>query len=179
MNGRSVMQGWMQHWGFAWEGPVEKNGYSLDYKELNADDMAGSFSDNVSGLQAGSVTFFKFCFADFDGSNLGKLEKTVNDVIDTAKAKGLKLIIGNALPVRKQDGSGEFVSEYKKYNAFLDQKAAENPGSVCVYDFYGILAGSDGFLKPEYQTEDSHPNDGAYTALDGTFFPLLGQVFSQ
>ena len=175
MNGRSVMQGWMEHWGYQWEGPVEKNGYSIDYKELDAEDMAGSFSDNVSGLPAGSVVFFKFCFADFNGSNLAELEKTVNEVIDTAQEKGLKLIIGNALPVRKQDGSGELVAEYKKYNAFLENKAADN-SNIRVYDFYGVLAGPDGLLKPEYDTGDSHPNDDAYTELDVTFFPLLDQV---
>jgi hypothetical protein len=47
-----------------------------------------------------------------------------------------------------------------------------------VYDFNGVLAGTDGYLKPEYATEDSHPNDAAYTALDAAFFPLLSDVFA-
>jgi hypothetical protein len=175
MNGRSVMGGWMQHWGFTWEGPVEKNGYWFDYKELDGNAMPSSFSGNVSGLAPGSVAFFKFCFADFDGSNLAAREKEVEEVIATAKEKGLKLIIGNALPVRKQDGSPELVDEYEKYNAFLLQKAASDP-NVWIYDFYGPLAGQDGFLNPSYDTGDSHPNDEAYTVLDDTFFPLLDKV---
>jgi hypothetical protein len=178
MNGRSVMQGWMQHWGYKWEGPVEENGYSLDYKELDAEDMAGSFRDNISGLPAGSVVFFKFCFADFNGENLNELENTVDEVIATAREKGIKLIIGNALPMNEEGGSKGLVSEYKKYNAFLEKKATENPG-VWIYDFYTVLAGPDGLLKPEYDTGDSHPNDDAYTALDESFFPLLGRVFNQ
>jgi hypothetical protein len=178
MNGRSVMEGWMQHWGYDWEGPVEKNGYSLDYKELNAEDMAGSFRDNVSELPDGSAVFFKFCFADFNGENLSELESTVDEVIDVAREKDLKLIIGNALPMNEGGGSKELVSEYEKYNAFLEKKAAENPG-VWIYDFYSVLAGPDGLLKPEYDTGDSHPNDDAYTELDRTFFQLLDQILTQ
>jgi hypothetical protein len=175
MNGRSVMEGWMKHWGFTWEGPVEKNGYLLDYRELDANDIAPSFAKNTEGLAPGSVTFFKFCFADFDGSNLSQREREVEEVIKTARDLGLKLIIGNALPVRKSDGNPEMLNEYKKFNDFLQQKAQESQ-DVWVYDFYGILAGGDGWLKPDYQTDDSHPNDEAYTALDPSFFELLGAV---
>ncbi len=178
MNGRSVMEGWMQHWGFTWEGPVEKNGYLLDYKELDGNDIAPSFAKNTEGLAAGSVTFFKFCFTDFDGSNLSQREREVEKVIQTARDRGRRLIIGNALPVRKSDGSPEMLDEYKKFNAFLQQKAQESQ-NVWVYDFYGLLAGGDGWLKPEYQTKDSHPNDKAYTALDSSFFELLGKVYEE
>jgi hypothetical protein len=177
MNGRSVMEGWMKHWGFKWEGAVEKNGYLLDYKELDGNDIAGSFARNTEGLAPGSVAFFKFCFVDFDGSNLQQREKEVEKVIQTASERGLKLVIGNALPVRKQDGTPEMLDEYKQYNAFLLQKAAGSQG-VWIYDFYGVLTGPDGWLKPEYQTEDSHPNDEAYSALDPSFFELLGTAFA-
>jgi hypothetical protein len=175
MNGRSVMGGWMEHWGFKWEGPVEKNGYLLDYKELDSEDMPGSFAENTKGLAPGSVTFFKFCFADFDGSNLSQREREVEQVIQTAKDRQFRLIIGNVLPVRESDGSEEMLKEYERFNAFLQQKDEENP-DVWVYDFYGILAGEDGWLKPEYQTEDSHPNDEGYSALDPSFFQLLGEI---
>jgi hypothetical protein len=177
MNGRSVMYNWMSHWGFSGEGAVKRNGYTIAYKELDANDIAPSFANNVSGLAPSSVTFFKFCFADFDGSNLATRQKEVEQVIATAKGRQLKLIIGNALPVRKEDGSPEMVQEYRKYNAFLDRQAASNQ-DVWVYDFYGVLAGPDGFLKPEYQTEDSHPNEKAYAVLDQSLFPLLDKVFA-
>jgi len=176
MNGRSVMSNWMKHWGSVGSEPVKRDGYTLTYAELDANDIAPSFARNVSGLAPSSVTFFKFCFADFDGSNLATLQKEVEQVIATAKARQLKLIIGNALLVRKAAGSPEMLEEYRKYNAFLAARAAG--GDICVYDFYGVLAGDDGFLKPEYQTEDSHPNEKAYRALDRSFFPLLAEVFA-
>jgi len=177
MNGRSVGELWMKHWGFVWDGPVSKEGYFLDYKALDADNIPSSFSGNVEGLVPGSVVFFKFCFADFDGSNLSQREHELEQVLATAKEKGLKLIVGNALPVRKQDGTPEIVSEERKFDAFLAAKAA-SVSDVWVYDMNSVLAGGDGFLKPEYASEDSHPNDAAFTALDVTFFPLLADVFA-
>ena len=175
MNGRLVMSNWMKHWGSVGREPVKRDGYTLTYAELDANDIAPSFARNVSGLAPTSMTFFKFCFADFDGSNLSTREKEVEQVIATAKARQLKLIIGNALPMRSQDGSPEMLQEYRKYDAFLAAKAG---GDVWVYDFYGVLAGGDGFLKPEYQTDGSHPNAKAYATLDQSFFPLLAEVFA-
>jgi hypothetical protein len=183
MNGRSVMGGWLQSWGFDWSGPVKKNGYTFDYKELNADDLEGlsmaeSFAENVEGLAPGSIVFFKFCFADFNGSNLATLEKNVDAVVKTAKDKGFKLIIGNALPVSGKDGTPELKDEYAKYNAFLEKTAKENP-NVWIYDFYGVLAGPDGFLLSGYDTGDGHPNDAGYAELDKTFFPMLESIRGQ
>lgn len=177
INGRSVARGWMDHWGYSGEGSVQKNGYALEYKELNGDEIASSFAQNVDGLQPGSVVFFKFCFVDFDGSNLAERERQLDQVVATAREKGLKLIVGNALPVRKQDGSPQIVAEEKAFNSYLDQKAA-GEANVWVLDMNSVLANADGFLKTEYETEDSHPNDSAYSALDQVFFPLLANAFA-
>ena len=179
MNGRSVMAGWLESWGYDWEGPVEKDSYLLDYKELSDDlsQIAGSFRKNVEGLPEGSVTFFKFCFADFYGDNLSELEGIIDEVIGIARENGLRLILGNALPVRKADAPSGVVSEYEGYNSYLLVKSSED--SVWVYDFYGILAGSDGYLKPEYDVGDSHLNAAAYSALDKTFFPLLDSIYGR
>ena len=179
MNGRSVMGGWMEHWGYDWEGPVEKDGYTLDYKELNADlaGIAESFRENVAGLPEGSVVFFKFCFADFYGDNLSELEGIIDEVIGIAGENGLRLILGNALPMGKGDAPSGVVSEYEGYNSYLEEKASA--GDVWVYDFYGVLAGSDGFLSPEYDVGDSHLNDTAYSTLDETFFGLLDSIYGR
>jgi len=180
MNGRSVMYNWLQHWGYQGDGTVEKNGYTFDYKELDASDignMAGSFASNTAGLPAGSVVFFKFCFVDFSGDNLQTLEGVVDKVVATAKERGFKLIVGNALPVRKQDGSPAQISEYKAYNSWLESKSKSD--GFTVFDEYTVLAAPDGFLNPSYDTGDSHPNGEAYDAMDAKFFPLLNTVSSQ
>lgn len=177
MNGRSVGYNWMAYWGYPGSGSVQKEGYTISYKELDGSDIASSFAQNVEGLPQGSVVFFKFCFVDFDGSNLTQREKELDQVIATAEARGLKLIIGNALPVRKQDGSSEIVEEEKAFNAYAEQKAAAAT-NVWVLDMHGVLADADGYLKREYQTGDSHPNDAAYAAMDEVFFPLLAEVFA-
>lgn len=178
MNGRSVMEGWMESWGYDWENPVTKQGFHLDFGQLDGDlsGIAASFEDNVAGLPEGSVVFFKFCFADFYGDNLAELEGIIDEVVDTAERNGLRLIIGNALPVRKADGSQELLYEYQAYNEYLEKLASEDE-DVRVYDFYGVLSESNGFLKAEYDVGDSHLNEKAYAVLDRTFFPLLNEVF--
>lgn len=177
MNGRSVMQGWMSHLGDLGEGRAAWGGYDLRYGELDGGNIVESFTSNVAELDAGSVVFFKFCFVDFDGSNLQERRREVEELVRVAGERRLRLIIGNALPVIEEDGSEGMLAEYRAFNAFLVEKEAQNPGAVWVYDFYGVLAGDDGWLKPEYRTEDSHPNDDAYMELDETFFPLLDRVF--
>lgn len=179
MNGRSVMGGWMEHWGYSWEGPVEREGFFLDYRELDGGDMASSFTSNVDGLAPGSVVFFKFCFVDFDGSNLEQLKSTVDEVVAASNDRGLKLIIGNALPMHRADSDRSLLTEYEAFNAYLEQVAGQNPGTVWAYDLYGVLAGSDGWLKPSYDVGDSHINEEAYSALDPSFFSLLNTVFGR
>lgn len=177
MNGRSVMEGWMSHWGYDWEGPVTENGYTLDYKELDADlsNIANSFQENVENLPEESVVFFKFCFDDFYGDNLSQLEGIIDDVVQVAEVGNLKLIIGNALPKHAEDSSSELVDEYESYNSYLEE-IASNHDSVWIFDFYGVLAGGNGYLKDEYDVGDSHLTEEAYEALDPGFFDLLNSI---
>jgi len=177
INGRSVAYNWMSYWGDTGSGRIRKNACTFEYKELDADNIASSFAGNVAGLVPGSVVFFKFCFVDFDGSNLARREGELEQVIGTARAKGLKLVVGNALPVRAQDGNARIVNEEKKFNEFLAGKADAGP-NIWVLDMNGVLAGPDGYLKPGYDTGDSHPNNTAYAALDQVLFPLLDNAFA-
>lgn len=176
ITGRSVAYGWMSSWGYPGSGSVSKNGYVFSYGELDGENIASSFAEVTEGLPPGSVVFFKFCFVDFDGSNLARRERELDEVIATARSRDLKLVVGNALPVRKQDGNGRIVAEDREFNRSVERAASENPG-VWVLDLNGILAGADGFLEPGYRTENSHPNDRAYSAIDREFFPLLETVF--
>ncbi len=180
MCGRSVMGDWFQHWGWDWEGDVQKEGYTLRYGELDADlsNIADSFRAIVDEIPEGEspVVFFKFCFVDF-GDNLSQLEEIIGEVVEIASERGHKLVIGNALPVNAESTESELVDLHRDYNSFLEGVAAENQGSVYIFNFYGSLTDSSGELKTQYDVGDSHLTDEAYEVLDKTFFPLLDRVF--
>ena len=180
MNGRSVMNSWFDYWG---GNPVERNGYTLHYMELDGDlgNIFNTFADNVSGLSANTVVFFKFCFVDFYGDNLAQLQNIVEQVIETSQSVGLRLIIGNALPRINGETDAALVTEHNAYNSWLQGKASAN-SSVWIYDFYSILSDGSGNLRAEYSVDpgsDSHLNESAYAALDPSFFNLLDQIFGE
>lgn len=187
MLGRSVMEGWMTHWGYDWSGPVDVEGHSLDYRVLEEPDgIAGSAGQYIAEAPEGSVVFFKFCFVDFSAGDpteeraiLDRNEGYVRQVAAAARDAGVKLIVGNALPQVASATTPGLVRQHRAYNAWLDD-VAEDEG-FDVYDFYGVLAGSDGALKSEYavSSDDSHLNDEAYSKLDESFLPLLGEVASR
>lgn len=187
MCGRSVMEGWFQHWGWDWDDshPVYRNGYTLQHGESLSDlgSMVDIFRNICDSIPEGQdpVMFFKFCFVDFYGDNLGQLQGIVEEVIQIAHDHGLRLIVGNALPKGYQETDAALVNEHTSYNSWLQTKAAAD-GSLWTYDFYSVLADGSGALKVEYSTDpsgwDAHLNDTAYTALDATYFPLLDAIFA-
>ena len=182
MCGRSVMEGWFEHWGWGGDDSqtVLKSGYTLEHgRSLESpDQMAGIFGEICDAVPAGTtpVMFFKSCFADFSGDNLAQLQGIVNQVIQISQDHGLRLIIGNALPVIAADNSPELVNEHRAYNAWLITRASQ-ASNVWIYDMYGVLSDSSGALKAAYAQGDSHPNDAGYDALDATYFPFLDGVF--
>ena len=187
MLGRSVMWGWFKHWG--WDGsiesmPVAKDGYSLTYREIaTPPDIAASAAGFMDQAPEGSVVFFKFCFDDFPGAEdaVHRFEEQkdwIASIVAKAEARHQRLIIGNALPKADVSSDPTLVAEHREFNEWLKDYASNSGGTVHVYDFYGVLADSDGSLKPEYASsaDDSHPNDRGYAALDPSFFALLADV---
>jgi len=187
MLGRSVMWGWFKHWGC--DGtpesmPIERDGYSLTYSEIAAPpDIATSATDRMDEAREGSVVFFKFCFDDFPGgedaaTRFEDQKDWIEAVVAKAEERRQRVIIGNALPKVALSTDPTLVAEHRQFNARLADYAANSDGNVLVYDFYGVLAGSDGALKADYASspDDSHPNDRGYAELDPSFFELLGQV---
>jgi lysophospholipase L1-like esterase len=129
------------------------------------------------------VVFFKFCFDDFPGaeeaaSRFEEQKAWIEQVVQKAAERNQTLIIGNALPKVAMSTDPTLVAEHQDYNAWLSDYAANSGGRVYVYDFYGILADSDGAEKASYAsaTDDAHPNDQAYAELDPSFFQLLDEV---
>lgn len=189
MLGRSVLGGWFEHWGYDYEGPVEREGYTLDYGELEVPPAIVSSAKDLVDENAdqGTIVFFKLCFDDFESgskdemkSNLAKNKKYVQQVYDyVVKDKGLKLIIGNSLPRVKAYTDKDLVWNHRQFNKWLNQFSEDHPDEVYIFDQYSVLSDSSGNLKKEYavDSEDSHLNGRAYSALDEKYFKFLNENF--
>jgi hypothetical protein len=185
MMGRSVMGGWFQSWGWNWDGPVEREGYTLTYGELETPpEIASSACDHIAQAPEGSVVFFKFCFDDFWGDSgargnrqVQELEGWVEEVAACAEDRGVVLVVGNALPKVAEYTDSALVLQHRNFNSWLDEFAEGNP-NVYVVDVYGPLTDSDGALRSEYAVgaTDSHLTPEAYEALDPLLFEVLAEA---
>jgi hypothetical protein len=189
MCGRSVLDGWFEHWG--WDGDPGKavsfGSFSLVYREMECppDIVDGAIGVARESAGKGNGTlFFKLCFEDFEGGdenaardNLEANEGMIGDVVRAVvEEEGLVLILGNALPMVNEYTDEWLIWNHREYNSFLAGLAAEYGGRVFVLDLYGVLAAPGGWLRPEYAAEeyDSHLNEAAYDALDDILMEMLG-----
>jgi hypothetical protein len=186
MLGRSVMGGWFNHWG---ADPYTWGRFTLEYHEVQSPpDIVASAQATIDSLTLCDqpVLFFKLCFEDFDGgdslaaqANLDRNVGYVDSVYAAATGRGLKMIAGNALPQVANATDQWLVWNHRQYNQRLLDLAAQHPGTLEVFDMYSVLADSSGNLKSGYAsgTDDSHPNEAGYTALDSVFFPFLEEHY--
>jgi len=182
MLGRSVMAGWFNHWG---ADPYTWGRFTLEYHEVQSPpDIVASVQATVDSLTLCDqpILFFKLCFVDFVGGdsssaqeNLDRNVNYVDSVCSAANRRGLKMIAGNALPQVANATDQWLVWNHRQYNQKLLTLAAQHPGTLEVFDMYSVLADSNGNLNAAYATSsnDSHPNEAGYTALDSAFFPFL------
>ena len=189
MMGRSVMGGWFEYWGSDTSQPVKQGDFVLYYKELETPpDIVDSAKDYVDEItDDDTIVFFKFCFDDFQAgdkseskANLSDNKKYIRQVYDAVvEERGLKLIIGNALPKVKAYTDSDLVKNHRSFNEWLEEFAEEHPDQIYIFDQYSVLTDSKGNLKSEYamDREDSHLNEKAYSALDEDFFDLLEKNF--
>jgi len=189
MMGRSVMHNWFAHWDSDPYVPYVRGRFNLTYHELQAPpDMVSRVNQIIDSILSGEnpVVFFKFCFEDFIGGDsagarerLDQNQGIVQQVYDkVVTSRGLRLIVGNALPQVASATDQWLVWSHHQYNQWLSSFAAQH-SDVNVFDLYGVLADNSGNLKAAYATSstDSHPNDAGYVALDATFFPFLEQHY--
>jgi hypothetical protein len=186
MLGRSVMAGWFSHWGGS---PYSQDRFTLEYHEVQSPpDIVTSAQAIVDSLTLCDqpVLFFKLCFVDFVGGdstsaqeNLDRNLGYVDSVYAAATQRGLKMIVGNALPQVANATDQWLVWNHRHYNQRLLDLAAQHLDTLQVFDLYSVLADSSGNLKSGYATsaDDSHPNDAGYTALDSAFFPFLEEHY--
>ena len=182
MLGRSVMAGWFSHWGGS---PYTHGRFTLEYHAVQPPpDIVASAQAIIDSLTLCDqpVLFFKLCFLDFVGGDSATAQQNldlnvgyVDSVYAAAIRRGLKVIVGNALPKVADSTDQWLVWNHRQYNQRLLDLAAQHLDTLRVFDLYSVLADSLGNLKSGYATgpDDSHPNDAGYTALDSTFFPFL------
>jgi hypothetical protein len=186
MLGRSVVGGWFSHWG---ADPYTWGRFTFEYHEVQSPpEIVASAQAIVDSLTLCDqpVLFFKLCFVDFVGGdsasaqeNLDRNVNYVDSVYAAANRRGLKMIAGNALPQVANATDQWLVWNHRQYNQKLLGLATQHPGLLEVFDMYSVLADSAGNLHSGYAagTDDSHPNDAGYTALDSVFFPFLEQHY--
>lgn len=176
--GRSVMTGWMAHWGGDAATPVTREGWAISFREVSGPpDIADSAAAAIAEAPPGSTVLFKLCFVDFaeDGSVTAADEGYVRDVAAAARSRGVRLLVGNALPQVASASTPALVGQHRAYDAWLESNAAAEGFEVL--DLNGVLAGSDGVLRAAYAAspDDSHLSEPAYDALDAVLFPMLAK----
>ena len=182
MMGRSVMEGWMEHWGWNWEDPVQRDGYTIYFHALEGPPQIGAdAAEQITAQPDGTVVFFKLCFDDFWAGSDGEVDQMtadtlsyVDQAIAATEGRDVTLIVGNALPKVAGDTSAPLVKQHRAYNEGVAERAAAN-ANVVLFDQYSLLVGPDGALSRglAVSADDSHLNDVAYQVLDEEFFVLL------
>lgn len=196
MFGRSVLEAWFYHWG--WDGqeatPVSRTRFELHHRNLVGPDGGGAntiadFRQQVSALSVADspAVFFKLCFVDFAGgdsaeaqANLDRNSRLVDSLAAIVAGRGLRLIVGNALPVTESEHDAWRYWNHARYNAYLAALAQASPGRVLVLDLYNVLTNPvTRCILPAYRTgaNDAHPNAAGYDALDPVLDELLEENF--
>jgi hypothetical protein len=184
--GRSVMTGWMDHWGSGGSDTASLEGYAITFREIEGPPgIARSAADAIASAPAGSTVVFKFCFVDFNGgeyaSELDTLMEHVAVVADAADAAGVRLILGTALPKVEGETTQALVREHREFGRRIAEFAAERRDAgqaVMVLDLNAALADAEGALERGYAVspDDSHLNDAAYDVLDTMLLKTLDDL---
>ncbi|MCP4646186.1 MAG: hypothetical protein GY852_00425 [bacterium] len=192
--GRSVTFYWTEYMGLEWICDDEEcatgsprgeyEGHDFIYYELDyPPEIANSAAAGVDlyGSEAEFV-FFKLCFVDFEPDESGELlarnKRMVEDAYtEIVTTRGKTMVVGNALPMVAQHTEPMLVSDHLAYNSWLNDFASTHD-DIYVLDLYGILADSNGALKPEYavSSEDSHLTNAAYDEITPEFFAIIGEA---
>lgn len=185
MMGRSVMGGWFEHWGREWDGPITREGHTLEYAQVDTPPtIVDTAIERIQGAPDGTIVFFKLCFADFWADDPGTVDTVlatnagyVQAVVAAARERGLVIVLGNALPQTEQNTARYLVELHGRYNEALEDIADGREG-VYVFDLYGALTDGGTSLAPgmAVSTNDAHLTDAAYDRLDEEFFPFLESV---
>ena len=184
--GRSVMTGWVDHWGGSASEPAEWEGRTVTFREIEGPPgIAASAIAAIAEAPAGSIVLFKYCFVDFNGGDfaaeLDAYTRDLEAVADAAAARGVTLVLGTALPRVRAETTPELVAEHRAFAERVEALATDRIAdgeSVLVLDLNAVLAAADGSLESRYAVsrDDSHLTGAAYDALDEALLAVLPPI---
>lgn len=138
-------------------------------------DMVKSFEEFLDHDRF-DAAFFKFCFVDFSVKTAVErvlrfqdMTATVAKVHEVAEKRGIKLIVGNALPLSAP--SEPTLQLQLDFNAWLKDFEASHR-NVLVFDLFSRMANNQGHVRQDLARafDDPHPADQAFSILDRAFF---------
>jgi hypothetical protein len=130
------------------------------------------------------AVFFKFCFIDFDAREMNaetrqrklrQMTGLVEKVRAMTRQRGLKLILGTALPVQRP--LPEAITLRQDFGAWVKDYARLQQ-DVAIVDLFGPLVDESGRMRPEFARHqlDDHVNWRGFRQLDPVLFESLTAV---
>ncbi len=131
------------------------------------------------------AVFFKFCYVDFQDGTLTpelrparfkQMTSLVSNVHAMARQRGLRLLLGTALPV--QQPAAESNALRREFSDWV-RSYAEGHADTAVVDLYAPLVDEAGRLRPEYAraSYDDHVGWWGFRRLDAELFAQLDRLF--
>jgi hypothetical protein len=137
--------------------------------------MIKSFEDGLK-LDKYSGAFFKFCYVDYPVNSskekeerLSDLKNVITRVHSITHARGMKLVVGNAMPLMKP--TSDTVQLQNEFNKWLIEFTKDKK-DMMILDMYKPFVDKDGKLRREMarSEDDTHLGEKAFQLLDKSFF---------
>ena len=155
-----------------------------DDAESNGRNMFDAVAAQADPTKYDAV-FFKFCFIDFDAremtsdlreKKLRQMTTLVERVHGLTRERGMKLVLGTALPVQKP--AAEAIRLRRDFTDWVQAYGRSRP-DVAVVDLYGPLVDAEGRMRPEFARRefDDHVNWRGFRQLDSGLFSSLDGLF--
>jgi lysophospholipase L1-like esterase len=97
----------------------------------------------------------------------GMIEDNIRAMCAIAKANGIKIVLGQILPVSDYTKTKQTINhplaDIAKLNTWLKSYAAEIHAEVA--DYYSVTVDDKGMLKEGYSEDGAHANDHSYAAM--------------